>query len=196
MRLQIECGGDLQAAALRHAVAAQARIERLLHVLHEVGRQVDGLIGFRIELDELREDRVGLRVGQILVAHQHVEHDALPCFGRGEVREEVEIGRPLRDTGEQRRFGLCQIGGVLAEIDLAGRLRPVCPMAVVEQVEVHLQQLVLAKEVGQLLRQPGFEHFAVHGLVIALIRPHEEVAGELHGDGAGAGSDFAFLRVA
>ena len=132
---------------------------------------------------------------RVLVAHHHVEHDTLPRFGRGEVREEIEIGRPLRDAGEQRRFGLRQIGGVLAEVDLAGGLRPVGPMAVVEQVEVHLQQLVLAEEVGQLLRQPGFEHFAVHGLVVALIRPQEEVAGELHGDGAGAGSDLAFLRV-
>ena len=133
---------------------------------------------------------------RVLVAHHHVEHDALPCFGRGEVREEIEIGRPLRDAGEQRRFGLCQVGGVLAEVDLAGRLRPVGPVAVVEQVEVHLQQLVFAEEVGQLLSQPGLEHFAIHRLVVALIRPQEEVAGELHGDRAGAGGDFAFLRVA
>ena len=95
---------------------------------------------------------------RVLVAHHHVEHDTLPRFGRGEVREEVEIGRPLRDAREQRRLGLRQIGGALAEVDLAGGLRPVGPVAVVEQVEVHLQQLILAEEVGQLLGQPGFEH--------------------------------------
>ena len=138
--------------------------------------------------------RFGLR--EEPVAHHHVEHDALAVLGRIEMGEEIEISRLLRDTCQKGGLGERQVRRGLAEVDLGRGLRPVGKMPIVQKVEIHFQDLILGEQRGHLLSQPGLQHLAVHALLIALIIPHEQVAGELHGDRAGAGDDISLLSIA
>ena len=121
------------------------------------------------------------------MAHHQVEHDALALLGALQVGEGIQVGRALGNAGQQGGLGQREIGGGLAKVDLRGSLGAIGKTAVVEQVEIHLEDLVLGVEAGQLLGDAGLLDLAVERLVVALVGTEKEVAGELHGDGARAG---------
>ena len=151
------------------------------------------LIG--LESDRLGKGGIGLGLGQVRMAHHQVQHNSLARLGGVEILVWVQVGGLLRDPCQQACLGQRQILGWLAEIDLGRGFRPIGQMAVVEQVEIHFQQLVLAEECGQLLGQAGLKHLAVHGLVEARVRAQEQVTCELHGDGGSPRNDLALLCV-
>jgi len=196
LHLQVQRRGDSQPAAHGRAVA-QAAIQPVFDVGHEVRREIGRVRGIRLGIERrlLGKNGVGDSLGQIAVADEQVQHNALAGFGRRKVREQVHLAGLLWDASQQGCFGLGQVCGRFAEVDLRSFLRPIGQMAVVEQVQVHLQQLVLGEQAGELLRQARLQHLAIHGLLQPHIGRQEQQLRELHRDGAGAGDDLALPGV-
>src|SRR5438046_1618990 len=69
--------------------------------------------------------------------------------------ERIEVGRRLRQPGEQRGLRERQLGGRLGEVGLGGRLDPVGVIAVVDLVLVGVEDLLLRPALAQLDRETG-----------------------------------------
>ena len=72
------------------------------------------------------------------------------------MQRRIEVARAIRQPGEERSLRQCQVLGGLSEIDLGGGLNPGRVMAVIDAVQVQLQDVVLAVL--------GFEGRRQHGL--------------------------------
>ena len=136
-----------QAAALEH-VRPQTLAELLVDGTGEVGRVVDGearLLLARSEagLNLLLLGRLG-HVGIEVVLLDHPVEHRLPS-GLAGLR--VDVGRvvrgPLGQAGQKRGLACGQVLGLLVEVEPRGGLDAIGAVAVVDLVEVHLQDLVL-----------------------------------------------------
>ena len=116
-----------------------------------------------------------------MLDHQ-AQHVSLAGLGALRVLQRV-IGRGrLRQASQQRRLGQGQIFGRLVEIELRGRLDAVGQVAVVDLVEVDLQNGVLGIAACDLSRQDGLFDLAGD----AALWRQEDQLGQLLADGAGA----------
>ena len=68
-------------------------------------------------------------------------------------------------------------------------------MAIVEQVEIHLQDFIFGVGASQIAGDLRFELLAFQRIFHALSRRHKDVAGKLHGNGAGARNNFALFHI-
>jgi len=127
--------------------------------------------------------RVGeLRVGdeaQLVHPAQHVE---LARLRAARIGDRVVRGRRLRQSGQHRRLGDRDILQRLAVVDLCRGGEPVGALPEEDLVDVELEDLVLAQVGLDLPRQQHLAQLAGDGLLAG----EEEVAGDLHRDGAGA----------
>ncbi len=109
---------------------------------------------------------VGRRRAHIAHSHHAVEHLA-PALLRGRHlvgrAEGVVVRRRLRQTGEEARLRQGQIAGVDLEVSLGGGFRAVCPVAVVDAVQVQLENLRLRVAALHLLRQHELVELAADG---------------------------------
>ena len=112
-----------------------------------------------------------------------------------EVGQGVVPGRRLRQAGQQAGLGQVQVARRLAEVGLCGCLDAVGQVAVVDLVQVQLQDLVLAQVARQPKGEDGFTQLTLDALGRALLRRQVKVAHELLGDGAAAGHHFAGAQV-
>ena len=101
--------------------------------------------------------------------------------------------RSVDHPGQQRGFLQFQIGDRLAKIKLRRGGKTIVAVRQVHLVGIHRKNLRLGVAPLDLQRQQHFLHLAVKGLVAAV---EKEVAGELHGDGAGARGDAVLQHVA
>ena len=139
--------------------------------------------GLRRLRQELRELLLGaVRGRQPALGDHAVEDEVPPLGGLLEVLRGVPPRRRLDGAGEHRALGHREVLDVLAEVRLARRLDPVRAAAQVDDVQVVLEDLVLALLLGDLDREDDL-------LVLAQQRHGVLPGGDLHvllGDGRAA----------
>ena len=87
------------------------------------------------------------------------------CGGALEIRRGIGCGRRSDDARQHRGFGHGEIGRRLAEVAARGRFRAVEAIAEIHLVQIDLENLVLAVELLDPLRENRFAQFAAKRLV-------------------------------
>jgi len=123
---------------------------------------------------------------------QHLVKDQVAPGERALRIIERRIDRPANHTGEESRLLQLQVADRLAKIKLRGGGKPVVAVRQVDLVGVHGEDLRLGVAALDLQREQHLLHLAAEGAVAAV---KEEVAGQLHGDGAGAFRFAALQQV-
>lgn len=143
------------------------------------------------EVERLDLGILGHRLVDVAAADHRVEHDELALLGHHEVDVGgVERGR-VGQAREHGGFGQGELARPLAEVALGGRADAVVVRAVVDGVEVHLEDLVLRVVPLHVEREEEFLRLAAEGLLVR----EEEVLDELLRDGARALLNLARLQV-
>ena len=126
----------------------------------------------------------GIRLGRRdrVVAHHRVQHYALPCLGPIEVGDGIEFGRRLWQAGEEAGLSQRQLAGGLAEVGQRRRLHPIRPIAVIDPIQIRLEDLGLRVLMLDLDREDRLVQLAQHGAVFREV----DVLDELLGDRAAA----------
>ena len=160
VQVQVECGTDRQAVfpnveRLGHRV--EPALEFLQHVDAEVGcqPQVEPLGGTAGVNKLLGEGGVRLCLGDVACIHHAIERDALPFLGpfRAEVGIECLV---LGNQGQHRCLGQRKIRAALVEVDMTGGFDAVGKIAVEVEVQIPLEDLLLAVAARQLHCQDQF----------------------------------------
>jgi hypothetical protein len=99
-------------------------------------------------------------------ADHGVEHEALAGFRSGHVAVRVELGGRLGQPGEQRCLGQRELRRRLAEVGFGRRLDPVRLVAVVDAIQIGLEDLVLRILVLDLDREDHLVELAKDGPVL------------------------------
>ena len=131
------------------------------------------------ELHLARIGAGGLRLRDEAVAHHLLQHDACPPLGGIGVGGRGIIGRRLDQPGDHRRLGQAQPVGTMAEEFPAGRVDAVCAPAIIDLVQIQLEDLVLVELALQREREDPFAKLAPEFLLIV----QEDVARQLLRDG-------------
>ena len=184
---EVERRRDRQAAFVERLLAVT-----LLHILDDVvdevrGDRVVGRPGRLVRRDhhrhELgREDLVRLAGGE--VAHRREAVQDLPPsrLGRRDLvrrPERVVVARRLRDAGEERGLRPRELLGVDLEVRLGGGLGAVCAVAVVDRVQVQLEDLRLRVAAFHLLGQQELAELAADRAALRLLRVQDVVLDDL-----------------
>ncbi len=111
-----------------------------------------------------------------------VEHQVAAVERCFRIRERRKF-RAVHHPGEERGFRKLQVRDRFPEIKLRGRGETVVAVSEVHLVGVHGEDLRLGVAALDLQREEHLLHLAAEAAVAAV---EEEIAGELHGDGAGA----------
>ncbi len=136
-------------AALRQQFRAEGLLDLAARILDEV-RILRGVgLAQRLEDDRRLPRGVGLGRGDRVIAHHQRQDGTLPPLDRAgrairvpQPRVGVVIGRRLGQSGQQRGFGQRQIGRALVEVGFGGRLDAVGQVAVIDLVEIDLEDFV------------------------------------------------------
>ncbi len=88
-----------------------------------------------------------------------------------------------------------QVGGRSIEVGLRGGLDPIGQVAVVDLVQVQLEDFVLGIATGDLGRQQDLANLAQCGPLGAFLGGEQQVAGNLLGDGRGSRDRLSLLQV-
>ena len=163
-----------------------------LHVLDEVRVVEDGPVAVARLVDRrpVRVGLVGLGAGDVAELDHLIEHVLLPAMRVFRIERRVEVGRLLRNAGQQRGLGQVQLRGRLVEVGLGGRLDAVRAVPVENLIEIHGQDVVL----GELpLQGDGRQRLAPFALDrdLGANRLGMDGAHELLGDGRAAGRSRA-----
>ena len=175
--LRVDRGLDGQPAALDHVLPI---LDRLAEARHRQQAAVDVVAEERVPgadaavasaLDVIRVVLLLLRrCGLLRGDHLHlgrshpVEHHVATVHRRTQVVGRVVGIRVLHQAGQHRGLSQIEILGALVEVVLGGGLDPVRPVAVVGDVQVALQDLVLAEPLLQRDRVPQLADLALVAL--------------------------------
>ena len=175
-------------AALQDGVGREVLQQQLAHVVGEVGVVADG-VG---ELAGVDDDLLGaggivLLLRDDLGLEHAVEHEVAALLARLEAVgvKRVVDRRRVGDAHEQGRLGEGELARVLVEVGDARGLDAVGAVAVVDGVEVHVEDLVLRVLLLHLDGDVGLADLAAQRVLELLVREHG-VADELLGDGGAA----------
>ena len=178
LHIRIQGGVDFQ-ALLVHGVGTELVHQQLDAVIDEVllgaGRFIEALVG-----QGLRIGLVGFFLGDEPVFGHLLQHCLLPGLGGLGVGQGGVVVGALGDPGDHGTLGQIQIFHVFAEVGVGGGFYPVSPLAEVDLVHVHLQDLVLGVFLFDLEGNEGFMELPAQGLFLG----QEVVLGQLLGDGA------------
>ena len=203
LHLRIERGRDLQPAA-EHLALAIRRDQIAPRVVEEVA-ELTGEV--QADIDGVHLDRTALELGRALGGEiplgRHLLEDVVPPLGRFRLvlNRVVERGA-LDHAGEQRRLERRQLGRVLLEERLRGRLDAVRAAAEVDGVQVLGQDLVLGELALDLDREQALAHLLLErarrdhvgldaGLGILGVLTRVDVLDELLGQRRAALDDLA-----
>ena len=182
----VDRGDDLVPATVD---VGAAQLDLGLELLLDLGDEV--AVGTALALVGVVLHRLGERgLLPVGLAHPalagHAVHDVVPAvlrpLGLLVAEAGVEEGRALDDRGEHGALGGVELGDVLVEVRLRGRLDAVGAAAVVDGVEVVLEDLVLGLLLGDLDRDQDLLGLAAQRLVAG----QEVVLDVLLGDGRAA----------
>ena len=193
----LDGGVDLE-AALEDGLGREVLEQELAHVVGEVGVVADGvgeLAG--VDDDLLGAGRVVLLLRDV-AGLEHAREDevaaALAVLEHFAVKGVVDRRR-VGDAHEQRRLGEGELVGVLVEVGDARRLDAVRAVSVVDDVEVHVEDLVLRVLLLHLDGDVGLADLAAQRVLELLVR-EDGVADELLGDGGAAAGVAAARELA
>ncbi len=215
LRLRVERRADRQTASvpqLRPVLPGLAEDlvgqEDLAHVVAEEAGAVDrgdaavlGLTG--VQPERLPLGPVGLGLGDVPDLGHALQDGVAALGGLCLVVDRVVAARGLDDAGQQRGFLQVQVLGVLGEVALGGGLDTVGLLAEEGDVQVVLEDLLLAELLLDLDRVLQLADLAAQGLLGGLGDLRRVVAGlldevvlhQLLGERGGALGDPAALRV-
>ena len=179
LQVQVQAGVDAIAIAIAglDVVAAGQRLE---DIVDEVGSLELGRGGEDLELFGVGD--LGLRRADGLFAHHPGQDLRLSLLGRDEVRQRVVLAGRLRQAGQHGGLPERQVVGIGLEITASRRLDPVRLAAVIDGVEVHLENLILGELTVELDGEDGFLELALQGR--RGIRPDIELLHQLLTDRA------------
>ena len=106
------------------------------------------------------------------------------------MRVRVVVSRQLRETRKQGSFGEREFGGPLVEVGLGGCVRAVGKVAIVDLVQIELQDGFFVIAATDLGREDGLFELALDGG----FRREVDALDELLGDGGCARDDVAFAQ--
>ena len=176
LHVPVERRVDVIAAAVGGLLAENVD-ELLAHAEGEM-RRVQRRRGRR-HLDRLALGRVCLRLRGVAVVDHGVQHLGAPGHRRGHVLDWVVVRRRLREAGEKRHLRegeLVQVGN--PEVGGRRRLETVGLVPVVDLVEVHLEDLLLAEGPRRLDREDRLFDLSREGRVVAEKAGLDELLGD------------------
>ena len=181
--------GDHRQTALEQLVGGVGVVveQRVAHVAREVGVFVDAVgadVG-DVELERRRHGGVVLLLRDVAVGQHAVEHQVAALQAVVGVVDGVVVGRRLGNAHEGGRLDQREVARVLREVALRRSLDAVGARAVVDGVEVHLEDLVFGVELLHLQGEIDLAHLALDGDLVHL-RGQDGLAHELLRDGGGA----------
>ena len=190
LHLDVERGVDAQAAFV-DSFGAVGGFEIFADVFEEIRRQVVARI---LHVEAERRFLGGFFLGgrDFPLFHHLMDHQIAAGQGARGIHER-RIDGTADHAGEQRGLLEIQVGDVFAEIKLRGGGKTVVAVGQVDLVGVHGEDLRLGVAALDLQGEEHFLGFAAEAAVAAV---KEEIAGELHGDGAGAFGFAVFEDVA
>ena len=192
VEVEVQGGIDAQPALLQ-PLQAQLLLQQPPDVHHKVGG-ADGK-GRGSERQPLCLGLPGLRLGDEPLLDHQPQDDRLPRFGPLPVLERVVVGRRLNQPDQQGALGQVQVADVLAKVGLGRRLDAVGHVAEIDFVQVKGQDFVFGVAAGDAPGQQRLPQLAAVGLLVPLFGVHQQVAGQLLGDGAGPGDDPPVAQV-
>lgn len=182
--------------------------EHLAHVVAEEAGALDRRDAPVLRLADLQPQRcllglVGLRLGDVADVGHALEHGVAPLGGLGLVVDRVVPAGGLDDAGEEGRLLEVEVLGGLGEVPPGGRLDAVRLLTEERDVQVVLEDLLLAELLLDLDRVLELLNLAAEGLLGGLGDLRRVVAGLLHedvlhvllGERGRALGDAAALRV-
>ena len=159
-------------------------VQQLAHVTGEVRVCDDAVLArdLRIKRKRLGHGRIVLLLADVVFAQHGRQHDRAPVERVFRIERGIVVRGRLRDAREQRGFRQRQLVGRLREVAARSGLDAVGAGAVVNRVEVHVQDVVFGMA---LLDFRGDEHLAGFALQrdIVHLAGEDGVAHELLGDG-------------
>ena len=180
----IEGGGHFQTGLIQR-FGAKGGLQLLAHVERKMGRghvKGEGRVGQR-----LQPGGVGLGRADVPGLHHQPQHHRLPVFGAVGVGIGVIDCGQLGQPGQQRGLGQGQVGHVFGKVGLRGGVCAIGKVAVIEFVEINLQDLLFGIAAADLGGEDGFVDLARQ----RLFGREEDQLDQLLGDGAGAGDEAA-----
>ena len=178
LRAEVQRGRDREPALIQRGrtVALQ---QVLLHVVGEMrGQRARRQRGCLVRGDHLLEqvaaiEILGLAAAEVTNRHHSVQHLPPALLHRLQLvrrAERVVERRRLREPREERRLRPAQVGRVHAEVHLGRRLRAPRAVAVVDGVEVELEDLLLRVAPLHLLGEDQLAELATDGSALRLGR--------------------------
>ena len=166
---RVDGGLHGQAAALQRVRAVLVH-QQVVHVLDEVR-----LAHAREPLRRAQAQAAGhrmlvLRQADVALVEHRRQHLVAALQRGGRVQARVVLGRRLGQAGDQRSLADVQLGAVLVEERLRGRLAAVGHAAVGDDVQIGVQDLRLRPVLGHLDRQPGLLDLAVERLRVGQVQ--------------------------
>ena len=189
---------DLQTALGKLRFRELARVfELLTDVVHKVRGDVGYLVVFgggTGELGLVVDGGVVFFLRDVAVG-EHAVQNGDAAFERGVVMLARVIGiGGLRNADEQRRLRKRQVFRALAKVIARGRLDAIAAVAVVDDVQIHCENLVFGVLLFDFACNVHLAYFALDAARCHLVE-QDRVAHELLGDGGGALGGAARVQV-
>ena len=134
-----------------------------------------------------RVRRRGLRGGDVVLVDHRLQHLGLTALRLKRIDDGVIGGGRLRQADQHRGLGQGQVVRVAVKVAAGGGLDPVRLAAVIDGVQVHLEDGRLAVGLVQLEREDGLLHLSLQ--CGRRVGPDEDLLHQLLADGATALTD-------
>ena len=170
LHLGVDGRSDRQ-AALEHHVGAVLLLKGVADVACEPGVLVDAVAAaglFDVEIEVLGGGVVVFILRYIPVGQHARKHEVAALQRVVGILDGVVERRGVRNADKGRGLRERQVGGIDGIIMLRGRLDAVAPVAVVDGVEIHHQDLVFVVDLLELYGQLHLAHLALDRDVVHL----------------------------
>ena len=151
-------------AALLHGGRPVLVLQLAHHVVDEVRRSAGSgaPVKAQLGLDVLLRRLVGLRLADVPTGHHALEHVGLARLRALEMGLRVVVVGRVNQPGQKRGLADREVLGLLVapEVGLGGRAQAICVVAVVDAVQVHVEDLVFGVALLQRGGQNGLLQLA------------------------------------
>ena len=164
------------------AVFQQVRAVRLLQLRGDPmdeTRRLDIIRSRRLlQGERLGGDGLGLRRADVVGFDHRREHHPLSQLGTVGVGKRIELGRRLRQTGQEARLCQGQLAGGLAEVGLRRGFHPIGAVSVKDAVQVGLEDLRLRVLMLDLDGEDGLVELAQNRSITGQIDVLDQLLGD------------------
>ncbi|MNV53363.1 hypothetical protein D3C71_1455070 [compost metagenome] len=193
LHIRVQRGIDIEAF---HLQLIRGHAEQLggfcADIVSEIGSgQGSGLLSPRLQVPRLCFGTVGFSLCDLPKVHHGGQDEVLTLLGVIRVGIWRIIGGPLGDSRQKRAFGQIERSCRFAEIHLRSRINPVGAVAVIDFIQIHAENVVLAVLHFKLERVHRFLGLAGPGLLMRQV----QIARQLLGQRACALGAAAVLQI-